>query len=193
MPDNDQLKFNTRIEKVDWEAIKFGNFSADDCKALLIHALSCIRKFKTLGELLSELQQTASKPTSRIYRANRDQLKPKHPSSSYMIFANEIREKLRKQNPNLSIIEIGKLIGEKWRQLADNKKEKYVKKFEENKKIYLEEISKYNIEHNQPEKKKKEMDKPKTPLAIYLSEKLEKDDNPDLGKFSNLISFYKNF
>ena len=44
-----------------------------------------------------------------------------------------MREKLRKQNPNLTIIEIGKLIGEKWRQMSTAKKEKYVKKFEENK------------------------------------------------------------
>lgn len=100
----------------------------------------------------------------------------------------------RKQNPNLSIIEIGKLIGEKWRQLTAAKKDKYLKKFEENKKVYLEEISKYNIEHNQPEKKKRDTDsKPKTPLAIYLSEKLEKD-NPDLeGKnLKEKQTFYKN-
>lgn len=110
------------------------------------------------------------------------------------LFANEVRDKLRKQNPNLTIIEIGKLIGEKWRQMSQAKKEKYIKKFEENKKVYQQEISKYNSEHNQPEKKKKEGDsKPKTPLAIYLSEKMDKD-NPDLeGKnLKERQAFYKN-
>lgn len=193
IPDNDALKYNTRLEKMDWEAVKFGDFSVDDIKALAHHALSVVRKFKTLPELIAEAQQHANKPTSKLYKANKDQHRPKHPSSSFMIFANEIRDKLRKQNPNLTIIEIGKLIGEKWRQLGDNKKEKYIKKFEESKKIYLEEMSKYNIEHNQPEKKKKEIDRPKTPLAIYLNEKLEKDDNPDLeGKsLKDKQNYYK--
>ena len=40
--------------------------------------------------------------------------------------------------------------------MSQAKKEKYIKKFEENKKVYQQEISKYNSEHNQPEKKKKE-------------------------------------
>lgn len=105
-----------------------------------------------------------------------------------------MREKLRKQHPNLTIIEIGKLIGEKWRQMSSAKKEKYVKKFEENKKVYQEEISKYNSEHSHPEKKKKEGDsKPKTPLAIYLSEKIDKE-NPDLeGKSTKeRVNYYKN-
>ena len=178
IPDKDLLKFNTRLEKFDWEKVKFDKLNGEGCKRLFSYSIQFVRKFKTLSEIVNEVQQVAAKSTSKMYRIN-NALRPRHPSSSYMIFANEIRDKLRKQNPNLSIIEIGKLIGEKWRQLAAAKKEKYVKKFEENKKLYLEELSKYNLEHNQPnqEKKKKEIDsKPKTPMIIYLNEKLEKDD-----------------
>lgn len=78
--------------------------------------------------------------------------------------------------------------------MSTAKKEKYVKKFDELKKVYQQEISKYNSEHNQPEKRKKDGDsKPKTPLAIYLSEKMEKE-NPDLeGKnLKERQTYYKN-
>lgn len=192
IPENDALKYNTRIEKLDWEKIKFDKFSADDCRKLFNHSASFVRKYKTLGEVLADTLQAAAKPGGKMYRVKGSQ-KPRHPSSSYMIFANEIREKLRKQNPTLSIIEIGKLIGEKWRQLPQSKKDKYVRQFEENKKVYLVEVSKYNIDHPEPEKKKKELDKPKTPLMIYLSEKLEKND-PDLeGKsVKEKQAYYKN-
>jgi len=193
IPDGDSLKYNTRLDKLDWEQVKFGNFSGEDCKKLLNHAMSFIRKYKTMNEVIAETQAAAAKPSNKMFKVRGSQ-RPRHPSSSYMIFANEIRDKLRKQNPTLSIIEIGKLIGEKWRQLPQTKKDKYVKQFEENKKVYLAEVTKYNSEHPEPEKiKKKEFDKPKAPLSIYLSEKLEKE-NPDLeGKsLKEKQTFYKN-
>lgn len=96
IPDNDILKFNTRLEKLDWDKVKFDNFSDEDCKKLVTYAISFTRKFKTLSEILTDAKVSATKPNSKIYRqSNKDSSKPRHPSSSYMIFANEIREKLR--------------------------------------------------------------------------------------------------
>lgn len=95
IPDNDALKYNTRIEKLDWNKVKLDNYTVDECKKIFNHGISFTRKYKTLNEILTDAQQSATKKTSKMYRSNKDLQKPRHPSSSYMIFANEIREKLR--------------------------------------------------------------------------------------------------
>jgi len=52
-------------------------------------------------------------------------LPPKRPLAPYMLFSQEVRDSVTKSNPNASTIEIGKLLGEKWRNLSDSQKEKY--------------------------------------------------------------------
>lgn len=47
--------------------------------------------------------------------------------NAYMVFAMEVRESVKKNNPTASIIEIAKKIGEKWRAMSDSEKEKYKK------------------------------------------------------------------
>lgn len=85
MPEHDLLKFNTRLEKLDWNRVKLPNFTAEESKKLFYHAISYIRKFKTLTEIIGEAQQAASKPTAKMYRVSKGGQRPKHPSSSYMV------------------------------------------------------------------------------------------------------------
>ena len=86
MPEHDLLKFNTRLEKLDWDRCKLPNFSAEESKKLFYHAISYIRKFKTLTEIITETQQAASKATAKMYRISKGGQRPKHPSSSYMVY-----------------------------------------------------------------------------------------------------------
>ncbi|CAH8283725.1 unnamed protein product [Eruca vesicaria subsp. sativa] len=44
-------------------------------------------------------------------------LKPKHPISTYLIYANERRTALREDNK--SVIEVAKLMGEEWKNLSE--------------------------------------------------------------------------
>lgn len=85
MPEHDLLKFNTRLEKLDWERAKLPPFTAEESKKLFYHAISYIRKFKTLTEIITEAQQAASKATAKMYRISKGGTRPKHPSSSYMV------------------------------------------------------------------------------------------------------------
>jgi hypothetical protein len=47
--------------------------------------------------------------------------------NAYMVFAMEVRESVKKNNPTAGIIDIAKKIGEKWRAMSDAEKAKYKK------------------------------------------------------------------
>jgi hypothetical protein len=51
---------------------------------------------------------------------------PPRPKEPLLIFATEIRNDMRAQNPKLSAAEIGKLIGGRWRKLTPAKQARYV-------------------------------------------------------------------
>merc|ERR1711964_580351 len=60
----------------------------------------------------------------------KDKNAPKRPSSSYFLFANEVRPTVMKQNPDGGIAVIGSTIGKMWAKLDDAKKATYMKKAE---------------------------------------------------------------
>lgn len=59
---------------------------------------------------------------------------PKKALSSYILFGNEVRPRIMKDNPGKGVGEIGKLIGNEWNSLTSKQKEKYEKMHEEDKK-----------------------------------------------------------
>ena len=85
---------------------------------------------------------------------------PKRGLSAYMFFANEQRDKVRDENPGIKFGksqyssmmghaltyipgEVGKLLGEKWKQLNDKQKAPYEAKAAADKKRYEEEKAAY--------------------------------------------------
>lgn len=48
---------------------------------------------------------------------------PKRPMSAYMLWLNSSRERIKAENPGISITEISKKAGEMWRQLGKDEKE----------------------------------------------------------------------
>eukprot|EP00494_Astrolonche_serrata_P022117 UN22373 len=65
-----------------------------------------------------------------------DPNKPKQPSSSYFLFANDNRNALMKKNPDASLAEIGKLLGEAWKKASASAKSKYAKQTQKLKEKY---------------------------------------------------------
>lgn len=45
--------------------------------------------------------------------------KPKRPLSAYMLWLNEQRESIKKENPGIKVTEIAKKGGELWRAMKD--------------------------------------------------------------------------
>ena len=86
---------------------------------------------------LNELNKAFETPSTKETKKNalipekkaKKEKKEKKPRklNAYMVFAMEVRESVKKNNPTASIIDIAKKIGEKWRALSDAEKEKYKK------------------------------------------------------------------
>ncbi|XP_062856980.1 FACT complex subunit SSRP1a [Trichomycterus rosablanca] len=66
----------------------------------------------------------------------KDAAAPKRPMSAYMLWLNANRERIKSENPGISVTEISKKAGEMWKQLDKSRKEEWDKKAEEAKKQY---------------------------------------------------------
>ena len=66
----------------------------------------------------------------------------KKPLSSYMIFCNEMRDKIKKKYPKSSVAEISKKLGKLWKALNVKDREKYDKLYEKEQNRYRTELKK---------------------------------------------------
>ena len=71
--------------------------------------------------------------------------KPKRGLSAYVFFCRDKRPEVVKKYPDLKFGEVGKKLGEMWRDLDDSKKEPYKQKEIKDKERYRNEMSKVNV------------------------------------------------
>merc|ERR1711959_463913 len=76
------------------------------------------------------------KKARKFGKKPKDKNAPKRPSTAFFIFANEVRDEIREENPNASIGEIGKILGQEWGALDEDRKEAYKKQNEKAKAKY---------------------------------------------------------
>ncbi|KAJ0049922.1 hypothetical protein NL108_005232, partial [Boleophthalmus pectinirostris] len=88
---------------------------------------------------------------------------PKRPMSAYMLWLNSSRERIKSENPGISITEISKKAGEMWRQLGKEEKEEWETKAGEAKRQYDKAKKEYKEsgggESSMPKKEKKKAGK----------------------------------
>lgn len=68
--------------------------------------------------------------------------KPKRGLSAYMFFCQEQRPEVAKKHPEMKFGELGKMLGEMWRDLDESKKEPYKQKAMKDKERYQKEMGK---------------------------------------------------
>ncbi|KAH6915481.1 high mobility group box domain-containing protein [Coprinopsis sp. MPI-PUGE-AT-0042] len=76
------------------------------------------------GSNQKDVEEDGSKKRKRTSKP-KDPNAPKRPASSYILFQNDIRTELKKQNPNLSNPQLLSLISDKWKNMTDEEKETY--------------------------------------------------------------------
>ncbi|XP_061190928.1 uncharacterized protein LOC133199059 [Saccostrea echinata] len=88
----------------------------------------------------------SKKSKSRMYT-----VPPERPPNSFMLWLNAHRKKLRKQNPELGIIDFGRKAGEMWKALED--KTKWNKKAAEGMKEYKKDMEGYRAQKAERKRK----------------------------------------
>lgn len=97
----------------------------------------------------SSLDDTASSslppPPKRRYRRHPkpDRNAPVKPPSAYVMFANDVRSKLKDQN--LTFAQLAKATGERWKSLDDTERQRYETMAGEAKKIYNIALEQYKL------------------------------------------------
>lgn len=100
----------------------------------------------------------AEKPEGkRKKKAKKDANAPKRPMSAYMLWLSEIREQIKQEYPGISVTELSKKAGEKWKLVEDktewqDKAKEAKLKYDEAMKVYKE--SKANEPDDSPEESK---------------------------------------
>lgn len=68
---------------------------------------------------------------------------PKRPLSAFFLFSQDERPKIKSENASLSVADVAKVIGEKWRGASDDVKRRYEKAAQEAKERYETELQAY--------------------------------------------------
>ncbi|KAJ4888206.1 FACT complex subunit SSRP1 [Raphanus sativus] len=79
----------------------------------------------------------------KTQKKKKDPNAPKKAMSGFMYFSQMERDNIKKANPGIGFGEIGKVLGDKWRQMSAEEKEPYEAKAQVDKKRYKDEISDY--------------------------------------------------
>ena len=118
----------------------------------------------------SSEDEGSPKKKGKKKRAAKDPNAPKRALTSFMFFSKEMRPKIQEQNAEASFGEIGKLIGEAWKNASEEEKNKYEDMNKEDKERYDKEMAAYK------EKKKSEV---KKSVADDDSDSDDSDDSDD--------------
>ncbi|XP_049858540.1 nucleolar transcription factor 1-A-like isoform X1 [Schistocerca gregaria] len=196
IPAKDNLRYDSRAEKLNWDEISFGNYSAGECKEVWFKIQKRLRRFRILKELLEDAKSWVSKPWTHFYRSqrqNRHPDLPRRPLSTYMLFYLEKKDKVAKDNPGLEMTNVSKYIAELYNKLPAKKKQKYIDMAAAQKKEYEEKMEQFYQEHpelvpkavalkeakaanaaSNPEPGPKKL---QTPFKLFCNEKLNQHKN----------------
>jgi len=148
--------------------------------------------------------KTSSPSSPKKKKSKKDPNAPKRPLTAYMFYNQDNRSQLKEKNPELSFGELGKLIGQKYKALTDEEKEKYNNmaakakiKYEKQMANYTppppdsdsdsdDETKKSSSSSKKKKKAKKDPNEPKRGMSAYMYFNKEmrsilKEKNPDLS------------
>ena len=164
LPKEDHVKYDSRAKKLDWEKIRFDQYSGDQCKKLWYYVQDRIRRFRIMSELIPDARLWISQPWTNFYKSkdhNRHPDMPKKPLSMYMLFYSEKREQILKDNTSLSMPEVAKICSEQYQKLSEKKKAKYKQRCNEMRRQYEENLANFYAKY--PDLKPVKAEKSKKP------------------------------
>jgi hypothetical protein len=84
------------------------------------------------------------RPRKRNKRGPKDPTAPKRASGAYVFFTNEMRPKVLDEYPGIKFVELGKVLGERWRALTQEQKKLFEELANQDKVRFQMEMQEYN-------------------------------------------------
>uniref|UniRef100_A0A669BJ09 Upstream binding transcription factor n=1 Tax=Oreochromis niloticus TaxID=8128 RepID=A0A669BJ09_ORENI len=173
LPQKDLTKYKTSESHLDWQKVAFNSYTAEMCKQKWQEVSKEIRKFRTLTELIVDAQDYIKNP----YKGKKIKKHPdfpKKPLTPYFRFFMEKRAKYAKLHPEMSNLDLTKILSKKYRELPDKKKKKYVDDFLRDKETFVQSMMKFREEHpdlveSMAKKGSNVPEKPKTPQQLWYN------------------------
>uniref|UniRef100_A0A4W5Q5A5 Upstream binding transcription factor n=1 Tax=Hucho hucho TaxID=62062 RepID=A0A4W5Q5A5_9TELE len=163
LPQKDLAKYKTSESHLDWEKVAFNSFTGE----------MLIRKFRTLTELIFDAQDFIKNPYKGKKLKKHPDF-PKKPLTPYFRFFIEKRAKYAKLHPEMSNLDLTKILSMKYRGLPDKKKKKYLEDFQKDKETFGHSMSKFREDHpdlveSMAKKGSNVPEKPRTPQQLWYS------------------------
>lgn len=91
-----------------------------------------------------------NRPRKRSKRGPKDPAAPKRASGAYVFFTNEMRPKVLAEYPGIKFVDLGKVLGERWRALTADEKKRYENMAAEDKIRFQMEMQQYTANRQGP-------------------------------------------
>uniref|UniRef100_A0A8C7U5C5 HMG box domain-containing protein n=1 Tax=Oncorhynchus mykiss TaxID=8022 RepID=A0A8C7U5C5_ONCMY len=171
LPDGDAMKYKTTESHFDWEKVCFGGFTGDMCKQKWAKVSTEVRKFRTMTELIVDAIEFVKNPyKGKKLKTHPDF--PKKPLTPYFRFFMEKRAKYAKIHPEMSNLDLTKILSKKYKELPDKKKQKYITEFQREKESFEKNMARFKEDYPEliEERKKSDLpEKPKTPQQLWYN------------------------
>uniref|UniRef100_A0A3Q2E9Q4 Upstream binding transcription factor n=1 Tax=Cyprinodon variegatus TaxID=28743 RepID=A0A3Q2E9Q4_CYPVA len=173
LPQKDVTKYKTSESHLDWQKVAFNSYTAEMCKQKWLEVSKEIRKFRTLTELIVDAEDYIKNPYKGKKLKKHPDF-PKKPLTPYFRFFMEKRAKYAKLHPEMSNLDLTKILSKKYRELPDKKKKKYVEDFLREKEAFVQSMMKFREEHpdlmeSMTKKASNVPEKPKTPQQLWYN------------------------
>ena len=141
------------------------------------------------GEDQQTPKPAAEAAKTKTQRKKKDKNAPKRNMSAFMFYSNDMRDKVKAENPGIAFGDVAKRISVMWKDLSDSEKVKYNEMAEKDKQRYATAMETYNAESQkdvvaspkaQEKKIAPEPQKAKAPAAAS-----EKSDSPSSSSDSD--------
>ncbi|XP_057712581.1 upstream binding transcription factor, like isoform X3 [Corythoichthys intestinalis] len=171
LPDGDAMKYKTTESHFDWDKVGFGSFTGEMCRQKWSKVSTEVRKYRTMTELIMDAIEFVKNP----YKGKKIKTHPdfpKKPLTPYFRFFMEKRAKYAKIHPEMSNLDLTKILSKKYKELPDKKKQKYVAEFQSEKEAFEKNMARFKHDHPElmEERKKSDLpEKPKTPQQLWYN------------------------
>nr|XP_033774092.1 nucleolar transcription factor 1 isoform X1 [Geotrypetes seraphini]XP_033774093.1 nucleolar transcription factor 1 isoform X1 [Geotrypetes seraphini]XP_033774094.1 nucleolar transcription factor 1 isoform X1 [Geotrypetes seraphini] len=171
LPTSDNCKFKTTESHLDWDKVAFKDYSGAMCRQKWVEISNEVRKFRTLTELILDATEHVKNPYKGKKLKKHPEF-PKKPLTPYFRFFMEKRAKYAKLHPEMSNLDLTKILSKKYKELPEKKKMKYIQDFQREKLEFEKNLARFREEHPDliPSEKKSDIpEKPKTPQQLWYN------------------------